>query len=55
MRPYIMALKLKKYQIFDYLISHPKLVRDQEDMIESVLKDNGVNIFGENSLYEYSI
>ena len=24
-------------------------------MIESVLKDNNINIFGENSLYEYSI
>lgn len=54
-RPYIMALKLKKYNIFDLLISYPKLTRDQDDQIEIVLKENNVNLWGANSLYEYSI
>ena len=45
-RPYIMALKLKKYSIFDLLISYPKLTRDQDDKIEIVLKENNVNLWG---------
>lgn len=50
-----MSLKLKKYEIFDLLISYPKLVRDQDDQIELVLKANNINLWGENSLFEYAI